>query len=663
MTDPAGRDRRRYLRSPSIFPVEIYLPPDQVSGCVQGYTRNVSEGGLCFEVHGLTAHMREYLTTSPDPVTLLIHLPLDGVPTRAAAQVAWCEHVAEADLEHYQIGVSFVNLPVAQRRRLTTHVQQLRWVPRLLATTALVLLVATMALAAWDIHLYRAQEAMTAQLSALQQHERTLLQQQEQLERQRDVLTQHMAQSHGQVAQLEAQLRQDAATPSVASARAPATTPASTTAVTANKAQIAAALTDAHQQQAQLQQVLASVVAGQAILEEQLASVRSRTATLEAEILDHLLTWLTFHQDPTTGLMVSFEGDPALEGWAFTYDQSLLSQCLLLFGREADAARVLEFFRPRAGSGFNGFPNAYYGTSGQVAEAVVHTGPTLWIGIAAVQYTARTHDQRFVPMVRTIADWAMRLQAEDTDGGLRGGPYVTWYSTEHHLDAYAFFHMAATVLKEPAYDQAGQRCWAWLQRYAHNHQEGRVNRGKGDATIATDTMAWAVAAIGPDRLDEVGWDPDRIIRFTEERCRVQTTFSDGKRPPVSVTGFDFTAPESVARGGVISSEWTGQMVVAFKLMEQFHAHHRRPVQAAAYERKARFYLTELERLVITTPCKTGHRGWAVPYATQEDVDTGHGWRTVHGASTGCISGTVYTIFARLGYNPLATPSLDGTEPQ
>ena len=650
MSDASHDDRRRYLRSPSIFPVELYLPAGQVSGCVQGYTRNVSEGGLCFEVHGLTAHMRHFLTTSAEPVTLVIHLPLGGAPTHATAAVAWCEHVAEADPEHYQLGLSFVNLPVGQRRRLTGHVSRLQWVPRVLATAALVFLIATMALAAWDMHLYRAQEALTAQLSALHQREQTLLQQQEQLERQRDALTRQMSQSRSDVEQLEVQLRQGAA---------PATAPVAAAAAPVDPAQIHAALSEARQQQAQMQQVMTSVVTGQAVLEEQLAGVRSRTATLEAEILDHLLTWLTFHQDPHSGLTVSFEGDPALEGWAFTYDQSLLSQCLLLFGRDADAARALEFFRPRAGSGFNGFPNAYFAATGQVAEAVVHTGPTLWIGIAAVQYTARTRDQRFVPMIRAIADWAMRLQAEDADGGLRGGPYVPWYSTEHHLDGYAFFRMAAAVLHEPAYEQAAARCWLWLGRYAHNQQEGRVNRGKGDATIATDTMAWAVAAIGPDRLDEAGWDPDRIVRFAEERCRVQTTFTDGKRPPLPVTGFDFTAPESIARGGVVSSEWTGQMVVTFRALAQFHDRHHRSVQAAAYERKARFYLMELEKLVITTPCKTGHRGWAVPYATQEDVDTGHGWRTVRGASTGCISGTVYTLFARLGYNPLAVPS---TEP-
>ena len=151
----AADNRRRYLRLPSIFPVELHLPPHQVSGCVQGYTRNVSEGGLCFEVHGLTAHMREFLQHSPDPVTLVIHIPLTARPTRATATVAWCEHVAEADPEHYQLGLSFVDLPPAQRRRLTQQVRQLRWMPRVVATVSLTLLMATMGLAAWDLHLYR----------------------------------------------------------------------------------------------------------------------------------------------------------------------------------------------------------------------------------------------------------------------------------------------------------------------------------------------------------------------------------------------------------------------------------------------------------------------------------------------------------------------------
>lgn len=675
MIAPAAENRRRYLRLPSIFPVELHLPPDQVSGCVQGYTRNISEGGLCFEVHGLTAHMREFLQHSPEPVTLVIHIPLTALPTRVAATVAWCEHVAATDPEHYQLGLAFVDLSPAQRRRLTQHVRQLRWVPRVVATVSLCLLAATMGLVAWDLRLYRSQQALAARITSLQQREIALIGQRGVLERQHDALTRQMAQHRRRLAQLEVQAQQAAAAsrvdPATGSASPARPDGSATAAVPAdgeeglavqvlttslNKAQMAETLAQARQQHVQMQEVLANVMAGQAVLEEELAGVRSRTSMLEAEILDHLFTWLAFHQDPTTGLLVSFEGDPALADWAFTYDQSLFAQCLLLFGHEAAAARVLDFYRPRAGSGFNGFPNAYYASTGQVAEAVVHTGPTLWLGIAAVHYTARTHDERFVPLIRAVADWTMRLQAEDPDGGLRGGPYMTWYSTEHHLDAYAFFKMASVVLQEPVYDQAAERCWQWLQRYAHNAQEGRVNRGKGDATIATDTMAWAIAAVGADRLDREGWDPDRIIRFAEERCRVHATFGDGRRAAVPVTGFDFTAPQTVARGGVVSSEWTGQMVVTFKLLAQFHDRRRRVAQASAYERKARFYLTELEKLVITTPCKTGHRGWAVPYATQQNVDTGHGWRTANGASTGCASGSAYAIFARLGYNPLAIPS-------
>jgi hypothetical protein len=42
----------------------------------------------------------------------------------------------------------------------------------------------------------------------------------------------------------------------------------------------------------------------------------------------------------------------------------------------------------------------------------------------------------------------------------------------------------------------------------------------------------------------------------------------------------------------------------------------------------------------------------LPYATQDFVDTGHGWTTPKGNSTGSLSGTTYALFACYNYNPL-----------
>jgi hypothetical protein len=57
-------------------------------------------------------------------------------------------------------------------------------------------------------------------------------------------------------------------------------------------------------------------------------------------------------------------------------------------------------------------------------------------------------------------------------------------------------------------------------------------------------------------------------------------------------------------------------------------------------------------MVITSPSPSGQGGICLPYATQDFVDTGHGWMTPKGKSTGSVSGTAYTLFAHYNYNPL-----------
>jgi len=71
-----------------------------------------------------------------------------------------------------------------------------------------------------------------------------------------------------------------------------------------------------------------------------------------------------------------------------------------------------------------------------------------------------------------------------------------------------------------------------------------------------------------------------------------------------------------------------------------------------YEEKANEYLLSLNSMVISSLSPSGQGDSCLPYATQENVDTGHGWRTPKGEYTGSVAGTVYAIFAHYGYNPL-----------
>jgi hypothetical protein len=55
---------------------------------------------------------------------------------------------------------------------------------------------------------------------------------------------------------------------------------------------------------------------------------------------------------------------------------------------------------------------------------------------------------------------------------------------------------------------------------------------------------------------------------------------------------------------------------------------------------------------MSSPSPSGQGENCLPYASQDFVDTGHGWYTPKGKDTGSVSGTTYTIFAYYNYNPL-----------
>jgi len=57
-------------------------------------------------------------------------------------------------------------------------------------------------------------------------------------------------------------------------------------------------------------------------------------------------------------------------------------------------------------------------------------------------------------------------------------------------------------------------------------------------------------------------------------------------------------------------------------------------------------------MIISSPSPSGQGESCLPYATGDFVDTGHGWFTPKGNSTGSLAGTAYTFFAYSNYNPL-----------
>ena len=591
------QDKRRYVRMNTVFPVEFEITAgngnQSTSGLLQGFTRDVSEGGMCIEFKTFAKHHELALNGSRVCLELTINPTFSIHPIKATASVIWLKKEKGTLSEKYLIGVSYDTIDGAARRRIIRHAKNSVWVPRIAFTGALLLIILLIGLWAHDQKLVSENRKLVQELHEDAQKRSQVSQDLQGLDHRKEVLEEQLASALGQVEQMQ-----------------------------------------------KIQNELDEIHRGRKDLEDAYQRLAEEGRADSQTMLQQMGLWLKSHQNLRSGLVASFEGDPALEHVAFTYDQALAAQVFLLQDDLEASAAVLSFFSDRAPRSEGVFFNAYDTLGGGSAESLVHTGPNIWLGIAALQYENRTKDGRFLPLAIKIGDWALSFQ--DAEGGLRGGPNETWYSTEHNLDAYEFFGLLHRVTGKEKYKSAQERSLAWIKKYAYSNKEGRVHRGKGDATIATDTFGWAIAAIGPEKLKSIDLDPDAIMDFAQKNCLVTVG---------GIQGFDFAKAQNIGRGGVISTEWTAQMCVSYQMMARYYRAHGDPEKAAQYLKRSNLYLDELQKMMITSPSKTGQGRGCLPYASAENVDTGHGWRTPKGASTGSVAATAYDIFAWKGYNP------------
>lgn len=629
-------ERRNYIRLSSVFPVQFrLLSPDGkhfLSEWLQGFTNNVSKGGLCLMIRHLNSETAQLFKSGEVLVSMDIEMPIFKVPASATATVAWMRDIP-AECNGYLVGLDYREIDRAQNAEIMRYARMRSVFIPALFTILCALVFAFVFKTYQNILLTYGNRVMTEEMQKVlrdsglaEQKIGMIVSEQKALKKKLHALLlnlQALEQGKAESAQERAKIER-----------------------------LNTYITQLGKEKEALQKQLSTLGGSHSVARQELKRLDKRETVLRKENIDTLYRWLVVHQNPRTGLVASFEGDSEVADWAFAYDQSLVAQAYILFGDFEKARKVLDFFREKAKRIDGRFVNAYYVKDGAPAEYIVHSGPNIWVGIAALHYTDRTNDKRYLPLAEEIAGATMHLQKQDPEGGLRGGPDIPWYATEHNLDAYAFFDMLSRITGKTPYAQARDKILNWLQLHTYDKTDIPILRGKGDSTIATDTYAWSIASLGPQKLQELKMDPDEIVAFAEETCAAEVSFTRPDGSTVPIKGFDFAPQKHVARGGVVSSEWTAQMCMAFRLMADFCQKKGMTEKAKGYEEKADSYLVELSRMMISSRSPTGQGEGCLPYATQASVDTGHGWRTPKGKATGSIAGTAYTLFAYYNYNPL-----------
>ncbi|TBR16443.1 hypothetical protein EPO66_04610 [bacterium] len=641
-SDPLGAERRQYLRLDTVFPVSFQLISEEtkepLSEELQGFTNNISKGGICLAINNLKPELSGLIREKKARVALKIEVPLHHVPVCALANISWFKEDIDSKGKFF-IGLDYEEIPAFGNKRIMRYA----WTRRLFAPT--VLAIAFVFALGFGINTYINFKLVKGNKDLVDQLVKILQDSTLAKEKIRDV-SKEKEDLQLKMQTLEVRLK------TLEDDRAKIGEKEQLEELKANKklTELNNLIGKLNQEKATLQDVFIKLQKKENNISEELLLLDKNKVALTQANFDKMYQWLRIHQNQRTGLISSFEGDSEVANWAFIYDQSLAAQAYVNFSDFERARKMFDFFARKAKREGNLFHNAYYVTDGSVAEYTVHCGPNIWLGIALVQYTQKTHDNRYLTLAEEIADGIISLQ--DPDGGLRGGPDTDWYSTEHNLDAYSFLNMLYQVTSNDKYLKSRDKVLSWLAQNTYNRDDVPIKRGKGDSTIATDTYAWSIAAIGPKKLEEIGMNPDQILEFAEQSCSVEVSYDRPGGKTVRIKGFDFAPQTHVVRGGVVSSEWTAQMIMSFKIMADFYSAKGMDSKASVYKQKANEYLAQLSNMIISSPSPSGQGEGCLPYASVDFVDTGHGWMTPKGKNTGSVSGTAYTIFAYYNYNPL-----------
>lgn len=648
--------RRRYLRLDSVFPVQFQvlgLDGKAVSEWMQGFTHNVSRGGVLLDAHIIPEEFATVVLNRQAKISVKIMMPLFSPAVNAIANIVWAETLPGGGI---RAGLSYETVLRGHTARIMRHA----WV-KFLAKPAAISFIAVLGIGLAvnsyiNMQLIKGNKQLVSQLIAILRESTAAKQKIKDINREKED-----AQLKIQALQLRIQtmdeeknvLEEKTKLAEQAKSSMEERVRAENVQAQARINNLKTMIDKLTVEKAAYQDQLIRLQHKESSVTEELLRLSQKKTALEKANFDKMYKWIVVHQNPRTGLVMSFEGDKDVKDWAFIYDQSLAVQTYMLFSDFERSRKTLDFFMKKAKRVDGLFVNAYYVNDGAPSEFITRSGPNIWIGIAAAQYTRKTGDKRYMPLAESLAAAIIELQKQDPDGGIRGGPREQWYASEHNLDAYAFFNMMYRLTGKTSYLDAMDKVLSWLLLHTYDKPEVPIKRGKGDSTIATDTYAWSIAALGPEKLAELGLNPEKIMDFAETNCAVTVPVTSPNGQVVTIKGFDFAPQQHVSRGGVISTEWTAQMIISLRMMAEYYHKKNMPSKAVSYEQRADEYLSDLCNLIISSPSPTGQGEGCLPYASVDFVDTGHGWKTPKGKSTGSVSGTAYTIFAYYNMNPLA----------
>jgi len=306
---------------------------------------------------------------------------------------------------------------------------------------------------------------------------------------------------------------------------------------------------------------------------------------LPAQIVTHIRAvsrWIYLQINPATGLAASHPGDPRTGNWSITYDNAQRIMEHIQTGDLDKARKAMDFYLTSRAIRKNGewIVNAVDAATGQPVESVCHSGPNLYLGLAAIHLYEVTRDVKYLNFARERWTLVAALQNQNT-GGVRMGPrgetdqpgdqhfsfdpkapaYYSLYLTEHNTEFKALSDLLYGADSVAPDRQKYQRASSLVGQWAKSVFDPETNlfySGSTDVAFRDfefgvqrpvgpikshpmDATGLMLSAFGPEGLDQLlgNGKAEDIRKALDDHFKVTVTHTPPEGQPVTVSGYDF----------------------------------------------------------------------------------------------------------------------------
>jgi len=213
----------------------------------------------------------------------------------------------------------------------------------------------------------------------------------------------------------------------------------------------------------------------------------------------------------------------------YVYDNALAIIAYTIAGDYSAAEEILDFLKMAQTSEGSFYDSILYSNPWS-ADAAMHSGNQAWVLYAINFYMYKTGNlgvnNSYLTMAEDVAEWLMARQ-DPSDGGIVGGKYITWTSTEHNIDAYFAFKLLYNLPRRFSnlsfnedYSNAMEGCKNWLLNVGWNSSQLRFNRGENDPYKSLDPQTW-----GSLFLNDIGdyTKQNQAVDYVHDTFSVSTT--------------------------------------------------------------------------------------------------------------------------------------------